>query len=174
KLFYSFNIHMRRIISTLISLNIYFLNSKERVDYLIKSLLNKYFCKVKRILAIFFLFTFLNANTAFGEVLKLPVLIHHYIEHSREDKDAAVFHFLVQHYSGNISHQHQGNHNDHEKLPFKTTDGHFSSLVSIVFPPFTVTSHNTIVTADLKIPVYSQHNYSNAYLNSIWQPPRCN
>lgn len=127
---------------------------------------------MRRLLAILFLFTFLNANTAFGEVLKLPMLVQHYIEHTQEDNNTSLFNFLVQHYTGDINHHHQSDHNHHDKLPFKTTDGHFSSIVSIVSPPFFVITHKTVVTADLKLPAYNQQNYSNAYLSTIWQPPR--
>lgn len=126
---------------------------------------------MRRLLAIFFLFTFLSANTAFGEVLKLPMLIQHYLEHTNEDKDVTIFNFLVQHYTGGINHDHRENHNHHDQLPFKAIDGHFSSVVSIVAPPFVI-SHNTLVVTVVKLPAYSQQNYSNTYLNSIWQPPR--
>ncbi len=127
---------------------------------------------MKRLLAIFFLFTFLSANTAFGEVLKLPMLVQHYLEHTNEDKDVTIFNFLVQHYTGGINHDHRENHNHHDQLPFKAIDGHFSSVVSIVAPPSIVISHNTLVVTVVKLPTYSQQNYSNTYLNSIWQPPR--
>lgn len=104
--------------------------------------------------------------------MKLPMLVQHYIEHTQEEKNISFFYFLDQHYTGNINHHHQEKHNHHDKLPFKATDGHFSSVVSIVSPPSIVIAHNNIVVADLKIPANNQQNYSNAYLKSIWQPPR--
>lgn len=127
---------------------------------------------MKRLLAIFSLLTFLHAHMAFGEVLKLPMLVQHYLEHIDEDKDITVFQFFVQHYTEGIDHNHQENHNHHDKLPFKTTDGHFSSVVSMVSPPFVMVSHHTVAAAALRMPAYHQQDYSNAYLNSIWQPPR--
>ena len=127
---------------------------------------------MKRLLAIFFLFTFLSANTAFGEVLKLPMLVQHYLEHTSEEKDVTIFKFLVQHYTEGENHDHRENHNHHDQLPFKAIDGHFSSVVSIAASPSIVISHNTLVVTVVKLPAYSQQNYSNTYLNSIWQPPR--
>jgi hypothetical protein len=53
---------------------------------------------MKKVIAMFFLFSFLSANTAFGEVLKLPLLIHHYIEHTQEDNDNSIIDFLAKHY----------------------------------------------------------------------------
>lgn len=127
---------------------------------------------MKRLLAIFFLFTFLSANTAFGEVLKLPMLVQHYLEHTSEEKDVTIFKFLVQHYTEGENHDHRENHNHHDQLPFKAIDGHFSSVVFIAASPSIVISHNTLVVTVVKLPAYSQQNYSNTYLNSIWQPPR--
>lgn len=127
---------------------------------------------MKRLLAIFFLFTFLSANTAFGEVLKLPMLVQHYLEHTSEEIDVTIFKFLVQHYTEGENHDHRENHNHHDQLPFKAIDGHFSSVVSIAASPSIVISNNTLVVTSIKLPAYSQQSYSNAYLNSIWQPPR--
>lgn len=127
---------------------------------------------MKKVWAIFFLLTFLNAHTAFGEVLKLPFLIHHYIEHSKQDQDASIIHFFVKHYQGNADHQHKNSHNDHDKLPFKTVDGHLYSVVSIVPQNYIEISHHIKIISALKIPVCSQENYANASLKSIWQPPR--
>ena len=127
---------------------------------------------MKRLLAIFFLFTFLSANTAFGEVLKLPMLVQHYLEHTSEEKDVTIFKFLVQHYTEGENHDHRENHNHHDQLPFKAIDSHFSSVVSIAASPSIVISNNTLVVTSIKLPAYSQQSYSNAYLNSIWQPPR--
>lgn len=127
---------------------------------------------MKRLLAIFFLFTFLSANTAFGEVLKLPMLIQHYLEHTSEEKDVTIFKFLVQHYTEGENHDCRENHSHHDQLPFKAIDGHFSSVVFIAASPSIVISNNTLVVTAIKLPAYSQQSYSNAYLNSIWQPPR--
>jgi len=65
---------------------------------------------VKKGIIIFFLLSFLSANTAFGEVLKLPLLIHHYFEHSQEDNDNSIIDFLAKHYIEDINHQYNDAH----------------------------------------------------------------
>src|SRR5699024_12547566 len=107
---------------------------------------------MKRLLAIFFLFTFLSANTAFGEVLKLPMLVQHYLEHTNEDKDVTIFNFLVQHYTGGSNHDHRENHNHHDQLPFKAMDGHFSSVVFIAPSPSIVRSYTIFALIAVKFP----------------------
>lgn len=124
---------------------------------------------MKKVIAIFFLFSFLSVNTAFGEVLKLPLLIHHYIEHTQEDKDNSIVDFLVKHYGKDINHHHNDHHHDHDKLPFKTVSVH---SVVIYFQPLFIEISKNIAVKELKIPILQQQNYSNAYLDSIWQPPQ--
>lgn len=127
---------------------------------------------MNRLLAIFFLFTFLSANTAFGEVLKLPLLVHHYFEHTQEDKSETIFDFLVQHYSGNINHHHHNKDTEHDHLPFKTLNSHATQVISIIPQPILSVSQLIYELDDVKISSHNQQNYSNAYLKSIWQPPR--
>lgn len=127
---------------------------------------------MKKLLVIFLVLSILNANTALGEILKFPVLIHHYVEHTQEDQEVCLIDFFAQHYTKTIEHQHQNSHAGHEKLPFKTTDGSFSTIVTLGPPPPVVILNHNIIHADLIIPDFHQQFYGNAYLNSIWQPPR--
>lgn len=127
---------------------------------------------MNRLLAIFFLFTFLSANTVFGEVLKLPLMVKHYVEHTQEDKNETIFDFLVQHYSGKINHHHQNKNTEHDHLPFKTLNSHATHVISIIPQPILSISQIIYELADVKISAHNQQNYSNANLKSIWQPPR--
>jgi hypothetical protein len=122
------------------------------------------------VIVIFFLFSFLSANTAFGEVLKLPLLIHHYMEHTQEDNDNSFIDFLAKHYGKDIHHHHNDNHHDHNNLPFKTINVHSVHLV--YFQSSFIEFSKQIAEKELKTPILQQQNYSNAYLNSIWQPPK--
>ncbi|MBS1760629.1 MAG: hypothetical protein JST23_10955 [Bacteroidetes bacterium] len=126
---------------------------------------------MKRLLAIFFLFTFLSANTAFGEVLKLPMLIHHYMEHSNIENKISFIDFLKEHYTNLAKHGDSTQHH-HEKLPFKTIDSNLSHVVSVA-PKIQFSIAKILYPCDnIIIPVYQDDDCSNNYLNSIWQPPR--
>ncbi len=123
-------------------------------------------------IAIFFLVIFLNANTAFGEFLKLTVLIQHYIEHSAEDEDISFIRFIAEHYNGEIKHHHDKTNHEHEKLPFKTNTTFSPSVLPYVLQSdFELNFESPVITVE-KIIIEAQQNYSNAYLISIWQPPR--
>lgn len=126
---------------------------------------------MRRILALFFLFTFLSANTPFGEVIKLPVLIQHYIEHEELQKNISFLDFLKEHYSNTTSHPVFPQHH-HDNLPLKTLNEHSITIASciptfkIIFEPIFFESDQTTT------PLYQEGNFINNYLSQIWQPPR--
>ena len=60
---------------------------------------------MKQFYAISFLFIFLSANTAFGELLKLPLLIQHYTEHKQDETAISFIHFLAEHYTGKVTNR---------------------------------------------------------------------
>ncbi len=115
-----------------------------------------------------FLFIFLLANTAFGQVLKLPVLIQHYIEHVEQD-NSLLLDFLSAHYSDHINHP-DGRHHDHENLPFKS-DCPVIQAITVVPKSFSFSHLFPKVSAIKKI-TRNYRDYSSAYLDTIWQPPR--
>lgn len=125
---------------------------------------------MKKVIAIFFLFSFLSANTAFGEVLKLPLLIQHYIEHNQDDNSHSVLDFLTMHYGEGDNHHHNDHEHEHDHLPFKTANVHSAQVVD--FLPLVFDFPNQLVENKLKKPILQKQVYSNVYLNSIWQPPK--
>lgn len=127
---------------------------------------------MKRFLVLSFLFVFIGATTAFGELLKLPALIHHYSEHVHDEKNAdfSFFDFLAEHYDGTIDHS--DSHHDHEDLPFKTINPNIAQvLITLPQPSFSIVQV-TFVQTKLKKSFQHNDDHSNTYLNSIWQPPR--
>lgn len=127
---------------------------------------------MKKIVAIVFLFTFLSTNTEFGQLLKLPVLIHHYFEHVELDENESLINFLKVHYEREINHPDDV-HGDHERLPFKTTDFH-TAHVPVILQPLTIeipSITEKAVIQDNKVYSIDEH-YSFAHLRNIWQPPR--
>ncbi|MCA0333204.1 MAG: hypothetical protein LCH44_04570 [Bacteroidetes bacterium] len=125
---------------------------------------------MKQFWAISFLFIFLSANTAFGELLKLPVLIQHYMEHEDLQGDISFFDFLKEHYNNPEAHPDIPNHH-HDNLPLKTLSAHSTSVVSPI-PIFNVVSTTFIESDQTTIPLYQEGNFINNYLSQIWQPPR--
>jgi hypothetical protein len=110
-------------------------------------------------------------STDMGQLLKLPVLVHHFIEHNHKEKAITFIAFLTEHYFSNESHPDNSKH-DHQSLPFKTGCSHsintflaFEDLNSFLEQPINSITSNNVV------PLYRQHYISNLF-GSIWQPPK--
>jgi hypothetical protein len=135
-----------------------------------------YLClDLKKITAILFLFIFLLANTAFGELLKLPALIQHYHLHeadtSDKDHDMSFLDFVKKHYS-DINTKSDNPKHQHKNLPFKNVDCHATNN-GVVLPQYCSCQAPALTFAlQVKRVTYTQQNYSSASLGSIWQPPR--
>jgi hypothetical protein len=124
-----------------------------------------------KLVAISLLTVFLGANTELHQLLRLPVLIHHFFEHHDQEPDESFADFLNEHYSDNQNHS-DTNHNDHENLPFKTNDC-ATAHVSIAFVNPTSFSISRPKTFQDKVsPIYNGLFYSSSVVGSIWQPPK--
>lgn len=129
------------------------------------------FAVMKRLAAIFFLFTLLFANTQFGEILKLPMLVHHYIEHEQLEPKVSLIDFLIEHYANPSQHRDYAHHH-HDNLPLKSANCHLSNVISIVPEIFTELAENELFLDQLNLSTYRNHPYTNKYVDQIWQPPR--
>lgn len=126
---------------------------------------------MKRVIAIFLIFSFLSTNTEFGEVWKLPILIHHFVDHSKIENHLSFVDFINEHYKDLKHHHGEGNHH-HENLPFKTINIHSSVVFSIpVYPDFDFEREFNFDTTK-EITLYKPNFCSSDYLDSIWEPPR--
>ncbi|MTG97517.1 hypothetical protein [Myroides albus] len=111
---------------------------------------------------------FLVSTTEFGQLLKVPLLIEHYVEHKTNNPNLTMWGFLQIHYSE--SHKEEGDPVD-EKLPFVTH--HFVSIIGIVTPtPVLKIERIRFNTIHDKIHAFDEDEVESSYLSSIWQPPK--
>lgn len=125
---------------------------------------------MKKYLSIFLLVMYLLAGTQLTELIKIPVLIGHYIEH-REEGKLSFYEFLNIHYSS--SEDHHASHESDTKLPFKTCQCN-STVALFLAPCFKeVQKKAKIGFPDLeKTGFYYSFSYFSKFYCSIWQPPR--
>ncbi|MCO6494255.1 MAG: hypothetical protein J5I91_01060 [Bacteroidetes bacterium] len=126
---------------------------------------------MKRLIAIIFLLGFLNTNAALGEILKLPILVHHYFEHLNTIGKIDFVDFISEHYSNHINHADADDH-DHEKLPFRSVDCQSPTLITISPDESPIFSSLDFLFEKSKKPVFKTSQYSNDFLTQIWQPPK--
>ncbi len=126
---------------------------------------------MRKVIATFFLFAIVMSSTIGLELAKLPVLLHHYVEHSQSEHSLSFIDYLAEHYVSNINHP-DGKHQDHERLPFKSADhccAHTMSFVSAQSPQVIVPEANQLSTQKI---IFQHNSYVGAFLDGIWQPPR--
>ncbi len=80
---------------------------------------------MRKLIAIFFLFSFASANSELGQFLKLPVLVSHFYTHQKKEP-TTLLDFLAEHYVGD--HEDEDKKDDMQ-LPFKSMIG-TSSIVA--------------------------------------------
>lgn len=122
-------------------------------------------------IAILFLTIYVCTVTEAHELLKLPVVFQHYVEHKSENQSLTVFQFLKIHYG-----QKTVKDDDYARdmqLPFKTTGEFFGSSVTAFVPlnALIVLSKPTVFSNTKWKGHQSPKLYSNYQVN-IWQPPK--
>lgn len=122
---------------------------------------------ISKILLIVYLFSATEAS----QLLKLPLLFSHFIEHQQKEPSMSFGKFLHHHYA--IDHGDDGDTATDNKLPFKSHDKCWSFVFPIsIFHTIQLSQIKTTFIEKKKILISSSANIFSAYLSTIWQPPR--
>ena len=116
---------------------------------------------------------FLCANTEIGQLLKLPNLIEHFIEHhDHEDENSITFFdFVKSHYNDNHKHSDTDKHDQHQNLPFKTINTNLNTVIAFENQP-TISFRKPInIVVNNTVP-FPQEFYTSDVFASIWLPPK--
>ncbi len=128
---------------------------------------------MKNKLSILFLIVYLFTATSFLELLKIPILIEHYVEHKNTDKNLSFIGFMVIHYfSKTVIDQ---DYEKDKKLPFKSDNTCNNCNVSHVY----ISQYNKVDIQDffnettLNTYYFIKDDFSISRChNNIWQPPK--
>ena len=126
---------------------------------------------MKNFIIILFLSSYLFSTTQLSELLKINLLVEHYVEHTSKDKNLSLWGFLCMHYAnGNVK---DADYEKDMKLPFKTLDT--CNYASINFcTPIQEFQFQKIISIKLyKQPIF-EYNFSfySNFHSAIWQPPK--
>lgn len=118
-------------------------------------------------LAIFFLSSYLFSTTELGQLLKITVLVSHFVEHTTAD-DMTFWEYLVHHYGG---HERDADWDTDMKLPFMQ---HSDVLNIVVVPPKPVAVPKSTLSRSSaqQFVLYQDQFIPSSYLDAIWQPPK--
>ncbi|MCW5908019.1 MAG: hypothetical protein KIS94_09185 [Chitinophagales bacterium] len=111
---------------------------------------------------------FLVSNTEFHELLKLPLLVVHYIEHKTETPDITIAHFLDIHYNTETK---DDDYKRDSQLPFKSVE-HTSPNLFAFITHYVVKLPVLHFNTDTELSTYRTPFISFQLLSNIWQPPK--
>ena len=120
---------------------------------------------MKRFVLIGFLALYALSFTEFHQVLKLPLLIEHYVEHKSLAQEITFWDFLVMHYKTDVAHDS----NDNE-LPFK--DCNHSLTTSIVALPTQKITLKEFIQPEKSFSLIYIQNAPMLLSSEIFQPPK--
>ena len=141
---------------------------KTGVNHLIQQQTARTFVKMKRVLAYLLMLLVLGETTSLNQLIKVPVLYTHYLEHNEIDPNVDFYTFLEWHYWG-VDADVQHDDTDMQ-LPFKKFE--HQSLT------FLYTFSNKVVLHNIYWPVTKDFNtdlpqvYFDPALSSLFRPPR--
>jgi len=125
---------------------------------------------LKKFIAILFVAIYLISATEVKQLLKLPILVHHFFEHKHLASDLTLTDFLYMHYVAH--HVDDSDYDKDKRLPFKTHDTnnnlsigvfHFcETRIGVILFPTSSNKHSAVVDG----------LYSSAHHAAIWQPPK--
>lgn len=125
---------------------------------------------MKKLFAISFLFIYLFSSTELHQLLKLPLLVEHFIEHKEENKDITLWQFLHIHYTaGDVE---DSDYDKDMKLPFKSHDNCVSSFSNVYLPSVKVSIEKPVRFLQKKNFTKKDEFLLTSHLPLIWQPPR--
>lgn len=124
---------------------------------------------MKKLLAISLLFLYIFGATEACQLFKVPAMIMHYVEHKAENPSITVYQFFKIHYFDDTVHDSDYQHD--QRLPFKVTDNHSTSLVCVV-PGRAVIQAKVKRIPLKKYTIFNTYIPSNLFDKGIFQPPK--
>lgn len=123
---------------------------------------------MKKIIVILLLSSYFFSTTELSQLLKVPVLISHFVEHQEND-NMSLWEYISHHYGG---HEKDADWDTDMRLPFMQ---HSDLLqLTVVTPKNTFTLHpkNNHISSKNKFSCDNDEFIPSSYLNAIWQPPK--
>ena len=121
---------------------------------------------MSRLFAISLLVLYINSNTEFHEMLRLPILLEHYRQHQQQVSDISFWDFLVMHYQSDVAHDADDN-----QLPFKDP-GHSFTATTLALPIHKIVLKETVLLTKSDHRCAYRETFIASHLSDIFQPPR--
>lgn len=105
------------------------------------------------------------------QLVKLPLLVEHFIEHKAQKNDLTLWEFLCIHYTPTT--EKDSDYAKDMKLPFKTHDGCINAVISAFVPNnYSTEINKPVISQSNNFPLLDEAFMGSSFLSAIWQPPK--
>jgi hypothetical protein len=105
------------------------------------------------------------------QLVKLPLLVEHFMEHKKAKTELTFWEFLCLHYTP--STDKDSDYAKDMKLPFKTHDGCTNATIAAFVPHnFSTEIHKPVTSQSNNFPLLDEAFRGSSFLSAIWQPPK--
>lgn len=125
---------------------------------------------MKKFLAIGLFSVYLFSATELHQLLKLPMLVQHFVEHSENNPGLSILEFLAMHYAA--ADMHDADYEKDMKLPFKTTCNVFNSLSPVAIFQLQQDLPRAENFGTRSLSHFYKFPISTSPISLIWQPPK--
>jgi hypothetical protein len=125
---------------------------------------------MRRYVILFIIALYALGSTELHELLKLPVLTAHFIEHQQHDPKISFWEFIHEHYG--VPQPMDADYKKDVELPFKSN---ITFVFHIVVAPTEPVYFNTTYSYPIlqHSIIYQNRFVAKKQCKDIWQPPRC-
>ena len=125
---------------------------------------------MKRWLALLLLGTYLCSATELHQLIKLPGLVGHYLEHAEADGEETFLCFLADHY---LHGEHEEADEDHDHtLPFNCHHDCTSHAFQVAWPAAIGELVLNVPSSPTEPHALDASSYSFLLSRDVWQPPK--
>ena len=129
------------------------------------------FAVLRKIISISLLSMYLLCATELHQLLKLPLLMEHFVEHKKENRDLTLWGYLCIHYAHGAVED--ADHAKDMKLPFKSNEGCTDSNITAFVPNnFASEVEKPVINEPKCFPSHDETFLTSSFLSNIWQPPK--
>lgn len=124
---------------------------------------------MKKLISILLLSLYLVSTTEIYQLLKMPFLIEHYIEHKELNSEMSLAAFLKIHYDHPVK---DSDYDKDQRLPFVSHVSLLSVAFTLITPLDFHFNEKIYNPTEVKKTFYKSVLYNKEILNSIWEPPK--
>ncbi|NNV55208.1 hypothetical protein [Limnovirga soli] len=125
---------------------------------------------MKKWIAILLLCTYIFGATDAYQLLKIPALVNHYIQHKSGDRNITLMAFLKMHYEGGI--KIDADFQKDMQLPFKTHETECCISIATVLPAPIQLLHKTEEPIQREYTILNDEVPEYANPQGVFQPPK--